>query len=1315
MSFVGLHNHTEFSNVKLRDCIIKIPDLVKRAIEYGYKGVAITDHEVLSGHVQALRLQDKLKEEHPDFKIILGNEIYLIDESEYQNARKYYHFILLAKDKTGYDQLRALSSRAWARSYNEKGMLRTPTFYQDFAEVIGEDKGHLIACTACLGGRLATAIIEKDQDALNDFVSWCVNTFGQGNFYFEMQDSDSDDQKIVNETILRMSEFFDIPYIITSDAHYLDKQDISVHHAFLNSKEEKERETESFYKYTYLKREKEIKEILSYLPTMAVQVGIDNTMLVYDAIESFDFRHSVIIPQIKITTPKEEYAKYSIHMEEAKAEFPYICKFADSEYEQDNYLLYQIDQGLQIKGPVKASARHEYFDRINTELEVLWNISEYNHQRMSAYINLVQRITELAWKVSLLGVARGSSGGFLINYLVGITQINPLEYGLPYWRFLNNERLDDFPDIDIDVDPTKTGAILELLREEFGQDNVLNTVTFKTESLKSAILTAARGLGLNNDDAQALSSMVPIERGKVASLDFCLHGNDEEPPVAGFKEFCDRYDGLLETISKIEGLVSGRGIHASSVYILNDGYLAHNSLMRAPNKTPITAFDMHDSDSLGCLKFDLLRTDAQSKLAKALELLLRDGLIQWQGSLKATYDEYLHPDKIDFSDKRLWDNINHGRIMNLFQFETQVGAVGILRVKPTSVLEMSLTNDAMRLQGTLNGLSPIERFAQFKKDPTLWLKEMNGLGITPEEQEILQKHLASTYGNSINQETLMQLLMDERIAGFSLREANAARKILAKKLLSQVEGLKAQFYEHGKGRARKEFLDYVLFYFIEPQLGYSFSSIHSHGYSIIGVQEAWLYTKYNPLYWSCACLSINAGSVNTDFDSFDSFGDEEEEVVDEDEAANDTEGRVTATNYGKVAKAIGDIQKRGIKVLLPDINRAQSDFVPDIENNAILYGLRAVVGVNDDIINTIIANRPYTGLKDFMNRVELTNIQYLSLVKAGAFDAIEKRHRLAIMEEYLDTYARRRVFPKQKLTIANLTKLIELNALPDEFELQKKVYYFKKWVDEHCIKTDAAGKKYYSLEEQDEINFFANYLKKHLTAAKDYDNINTAFAVKSAAMKRAYEKEMTPLKEWMACPESISYFYEAEVKAQVNEWKEKYCQGGLSRWEMDSLGCYAESPHELARVDRERYNIHSFDSLPETPVVTAYKKNKAGVSVPLYQLSRIAGTVLNADKQKHIVSILTPEGVVDIKLYQMTFVHYNKRISNIDSKGKKVVVEKSWFTRGNQLLITGFRRDTMFVPKRDFERGFSYCVQLITDVRSGGELVLKNQREKGED
>lgn len=788
MSFVGLHNHTEFSNVKLRDCIIKIPDLVKRAIEYGYKGIAITDHEVLSGHVQALRLQDKLKEEHPDFKIILGNEIYLIDESEYQNARKYYHFILLAKDKTGYDQLRALSSRAWARSYNEKGMLRTPTFYQDFAEVIGEDRGHLIACTACLGGRLATAIIEKDQDALNDFVSWCVNTFGQGNFYFEMQDSDSDDQKIVNETILRMSEFFDIPYIITSDAHYLDKQDISVHHAFLNSKEEKERETESFYKYTYLKREKEIKEILSYLPAMAVQVGIDNTMLVYDAIESFDFRHSVIVP-----TRKPPEFKVEGVLKEWYTKYPWIERFAFSEYEQDRYLLYLIEQGIKEK---KFVVTDKVADRINTELDVIWYSSERLNQRLSAYLNLVKNIIDIIWQVSLVGVSRGSAGAFLINYLIGITQMNPMQYNIPYWRFANKARV-DMMDIDIDVNPQKVPQIIELLREYYGQDNVLNCLTFKTESLKSAILTGARGLGMNNDDAQVLSAMVPIERGKVASFYECLHGDEEKgtSPVPGFEEALRRYEGLYETVEKIEGLISGRGIHASALYIFNNGYIAQNSLMRAPNKTPITAFNMKDSDEMGALKFDLLSTELQTKFMKCMELMLNDGVMEWQGSLRATYNKYLHPDVLDYDNSEMWKNAADGKVMNLFQFEGVQGQVCIQKTRPTTVAQMGAANAVMRLMSTSGGETPLERYVRFKNDINEWYKEMNAYGLTEEEQAVLKEVLGDKFGNSIEQEDMMILVQRPEIANFSLAEANQLRRAVSKKKTKDIQELKKRFFE----------------------------------------------------------------------------------------------------------------------------------------------------------------------------------------------------------------------------------------------------------------------------------------------------------------------------------------------------------------------------------------------------------------------------------------------------------------------------------------------------------------------------------------
>ena len=179
--FCSIHNHTQYSNLHLRDSINRIPEMINKAIEYGFNGLAITDHEVISGHIEALNCGDKIREEHPNFKIILGNEIYLIDESEYKNADKYWHFILLAKDEIGHRQLRELSSQAWERSYMERGQRRTPTFYQDFERIIGENKGHLIASTACVGGRLGTSILRRDSESINFMVNWMMDTFGEGN------------------------------------------------------------------------------------------------------------------------------------------------------------------------------------------------------------------------------------------------------------------------------------------------------------------------------------------------------------------------------------------------------------------------------------------------------------------------------------------------------------------------------------------------------------------------------------------------------------------------------------------------------------------------------------------------------------------------------------------------------------------------------------------------------------------------------------------------------------------------------------------------------------------------------------------------------------------------------------------------------------------------------------------------------------------------------------------------------------------------------------------------------------------------------
>ena len=328
--FCSIHNHTQYSNLHLRDSINRIPEMINKAIEYGFNGLAITDHEIISGHIEALNCGDKIREEHPDFKIILGNEIYLIDESEYKNADKYWHFILLAKDEVGHRQLRELSSQAWERSYMERGQRRTPTFYQDFERIIGENKGHLIASTACVGGRLGTSILRRDSDSINFMVNWMMDTFGEGNCFLEMQDSDSDDQQDVNRYIIKLSEFFGIPYIITQDAHYLNKEDLPIFEKFLNSKAESDREVNAFYKYTYMKPEDEIRQILSYLPSDVVDTAINNTQLIYNQIEYYDMRCPIIVPERKLPEFQVRHL-----LKDWYDSCPNIKFYAYSEYPQD--------------------------------------------------------------------------------------------------------------------------------------------------------------------------------------------------------------------------------------------------------------------------------------------------------------------------------------------------------------------------------------------------------------------------------------------------------------------------------------------------------------------------------------------------------------------------------------------------------------------------------------------------------------------------------------------------------------------------------------------------------------------------------------------------------------------------------------------------------------------------------------------------------------------------------------------------------------------------------------------------------------------
>ena len=303
------HSHSEFSNIRLLDCINKIPKLVDRAIEIGLSGIAITDHECLSGAPQANFYAQDILQKYPDFKVALGNEIYLTPNREM--GQKYYHFILIAKNKIGFRALRELSSRAWMNSYWDRGLERVPTTYDELEEIVYKYPNTLIATTACLGGEVSSQLLnlikaekhnytEGITEAHNDivkFILWCKKLFGD-DFYIECAPGQSNEQIMVNKRLKSVAAAFNCKMVLGTDAHYLTKEDRFVHKAYLNSKGG-EREVDAFYEYAYLQDENEIKENIA--PSeLDYNELVNNSYEIYNKIENYDIRHKQTIPKVKV-------------------------------------------------------------------------------------------------------------------------------------------------------------------------------------------------------------------------------------------------------------------------------------------------------------------------------------------------------------------------------------------------------------------------------------------------------------------------------------------------------------------------------------------------------------------------------------------------------------------------------------------------------------------------------------------------------------------------------------------------------------------------------------------------------------------------------------------------------------------------------------------------------------------------------------------------------------------------------------------------------------------------------------------------------
>lgn len=838
LKFMSNHNHNEISNFRNKDSIIRIPQLIDRAIELGYNGVSITDHEALTGHVKFLQHYDELRKSGslPEgFKVCLGNEIYLMSQKEYEEAKinyesgvtKYWHFILLAKDKIGYQQLKQISSEsAWKNYFRQGRQERVPTIKEELEDIIGDNKGHLIASTACIGGELAHLINEyfflgKEQAKveLHKFITWMIRIFGKENVFLEMQpckdvkvlineEEQFHSQVIVNQSIVKLAKAYGLNYQVTTDSHYLKETDIKIHEAFLNSDEEGKnyRETSEFYKTCYMwDVDKLFENLKEHLQEDEVAKAFEGTQKIHEMVDVYSLYHEVIVPEDKHVPLKVQIKDV---FKDYYDKYKYINNFAKSEFNQDRELLRLIENGFLDK---KQEFNETNLSRIDKELGIVWEVSEKLQQKLSSYYVLVRNIIQdIMWKISYVGPARGSVTGFYTAYLSNITQVNPIPNNLPEWRHLHHQR-PELPDIDVDSEASKRSLIFEKMKEYFGEDNVLNTLTLKTEGSKSTMLTCCRGMGIDNDVAQAMADMIPFERGANWSLTDCFNGNEEKErkPVTELINEVAKYEGLKEALFMTEGLISGRSIHASAVYIFSEGYLNQNSKMRAPNGTWITAYNMTDSDFCGSLKFDALTVSALDKLHQTVDLLIENGFIEDKGSIKSNYDAYIYPDILDYKSEKMWEMLGNNDLIDAFQFDTTQGLQAARKVKPKSLKELAIANSLMRLMSD-GEEQPMDEYVKYKDDIQLWYDEMRIHNLNDKEIKILEKHLLQDYGVSAEQESVMEMTMDENISGFDVKEANGLRKAIAKKKPKLLEETKELFYKKGQElNTRKELLDYV--------------------------------------------------------------------------------------------------------------------------------------------------------------------------------------------------------------------------------------------------------------------------------------------------------------------------------------------------------------------------------------------------------------------------------------------------------------------------------------------------------------------------
>ncbi|MDO4189979.1 MAG: hypothetical protein Q4D29_13420, partial [Lachnospiraceae bacterium] len=387
--------------------------------------------------------------------------------------------------------------------------------------------------------------------------------------------------------------------------------------------------------------------------------------------------------------------------------------------------------------------------------------------------------------------------------------------------------------------------------------------------------------------------------------------------------------------------------------------------------------------------------------------------------------------------------------------------------------------------------------------------------------------------------------------------------------------------------------------------------------------------------------------------------------------------------------AIGRFKSWGIKIAQPDINNSDVTFLPNVNTNTILYGLRGITNISVDLIKEIIKGRPYTSFEDFNNRIPTTKVQMVNLIKAGCFDSISGIPKTDLMYKYLDSVTDK----KTSLSLSSMATILEYNLLPANMAALRKIYAFNK-----DLKTWKKGENYILPDNA------VNFIGKVFTI----DMLLNGNELPVKTWKSAYDDAMSPLKEYIKNNKQAML---TTINARLlDDMIKKYANGTTNKWEMESLSFYYHE-HELAKL---RLATAVFDNLPKKPTTTNFVNTRKGDKIPIYDLQLIAGTVIDKNKTKNTVTLLTTDGVVLVKVYKDSFSEYDKQISKIGEDGKKHVIEKSWFTKGTLLVVQGIRRDDNFILKK-YKSSYYPTISKIAEIAADGTPSLIFARAEADD